>query len=332
MAARGFVNFAFKKLFAAVLTIIAITCVNFVIFRIAPGDPVRMMFRDPRVSAQQMQRVRERFGLDKPLGGQFAAYVKELARGNLGMSFWQKRPVLEVIADRVPQTLMLVLTSLVIAIIMGTSFGALAGWKSGSRFDSIIMSISLAVYSIPTFAMGLVLLLVFSFMLTVFPLGGMSTPASGFSGFRHFLDVLWHMVLPAVSIIFWYVGEYVLLTRSSMIDVLGKEYITTARAKGLKESAILRNHALRNALLPVVTMSGISFAFAIGGVIEAETVFSWPGVGRLVYDAVLKRDYPLLQGIFLIFAVSVVLMNLVVDLVYGYVDPRIKVGGGWEAA
>lgn len=332
MAARGFVNFAFKKLFAAALTIIAITCVNFVIFRIAPGDPVRMMFRDPRVSAQQMQRVRERFGLDKPLGGQFAAYVKELARGNLGMSFWQKRPVLEVIADRVPQTLMLVLTSLVIAIIMGTSFGALAGWKSGSRFDSIIMSISLAVYSIPTFAMGLVLLLVFSFMLTVFPLGGMSTPASGFSGFRHFLDVLWHMVLPAVSIIFWYVGEYVLLTRSSMIDVLGKEYITTARAKGLKESAILRNHALRNALLPVVTMSGISFAFAIGGVIEAETVFSWPGVGRLVYDAVLKRDYPLLQGIFLIFAVSVVLMNLVVDLVYGYVDPRIKVGGGWEAA
>jgi peptide/nickel transport system permease protein len=327
MAAKGFVSFAIGKLAAAVITILAITCVNFVIFRMAPGDPVRMMFRDPRVSAQQMQQVREKFGLDKPLSGQFVAYVKELAKGNLGISFWQKRPVLEVIADRVPQTLLLVVTALVIAVALGTLFGAMAGWRSGTRFDSIVMSVSLALYSIPTFAMGLLMLLVFSFLLSVFPLGGISTPASGFAGIRQILDVLWHMVLPAVSIVFWYIGEYVLLTRSSMIEVLGKEYITTARAKGLKERVVQRGHALRNALLPVVTMTGVNFAFAIGGVIEAETVFSWPGVGRLVYDAVLKRDYPLLQGIFLVFAVSVVLFNLIVDLIYGYIDPRIKVGG-----
>jgi peptide/nickel transport system permease protein len=327
MAARGFVSFAISKLIAAVITILAITCVNFVIFRMAPGDPIRMMFRDPRVSAEQMQKVREKFGLDKPLSGQFVAYVKELAKGDLGISFWQKRPVLEVIGDRVPQTLILVITALVIAVVLGTLFGAMAGWRGGTRFDSIVMSASLALYSIPTFAMGLLILLVFSFLLAVFPLGGISTPASGFTGIRQLLDVLWHMVLPAISIVFWYVGEYVLLTRSSMIDVLGKEYITTARAKGLKEGVVLRGHALRNALLPVVTMTGVNFAFAIGGVIEAETVFSWPGVGRLVYDAVLKRDYPLLQGIFLVFAVSVVLFNLIVDLVYGYIDPRIKVGG-----
>jgi peptide/nickel transport system permease protein len=327
MAARGFASFAASKLIAAVITILAITCVNFVIFRMAPGDPIRMMFRDPRVSAEQMQKVREKFGLDKPLSGQFVAYVKELAKGDLGISFWQKRPVLEVIGDRVPQTLILVITALVIAVVLGTLFGAMAGWRSGTRFDSIVMSASLALYSIPTFAMGLLILLVFSFLLAVFPLGGISTPASGFTGIRQVLDVLWHMVLPAISIVFWYVGEYVLLTRSSMIDVLGKEYITTARAKGLKEGVVLRGHALRNALLPVVTMTGVNFAFAIGGVIEAETVFSWPGVGRLVYDAVLKRDYPLLQGIFLVFAVSVVLFNLIVDLVYGYIDPRIKVGG-----
>jgi peptide/nickel transport system permease protein len=327
MAARGFASFAASKLIAAVITILAITCVNFVIFRMAPGDPIRMMFRDPRVSAEQMQKVREKFGLDKPLSGQFVAYVKELAKGDLGISFWQKRPVLEVIGDRIPQTLILVITALVIAVVLGTLFGAMAGWRSGTRFDSIVMSASLALYSIPTFAMGLLILLVFSFLLAVFPLGGISTPASGFTGIRQVLDVLWHMVLPAISIVFWYVGEYVLLTRSSMIDVLGKEYITTARAKGLKEGVVLRGHALRNALLPVVTMTGVNFAFAIGGVIEAETVFSWPGVGRLVYDAVLKRDYPLLQGIFLVFAVSVVLFNLIVDLVYGYIDPRIKVGG-----
>jgi peptide/nickel transport system permease protein len=203
----------------------------------------------------------------------------------------------------------------------------MAGWRAGTRFDSIVMSVSLALYSIPTFAMGLLILLVFSFLLAVFPLGGISTPASGFSGIRQLLDILWHMVLPAISIVFWYIGEYVLLTRSSMIDVLGKAYITTARAKGLKEGVVRRGHALRNALLPVVTMTGVNFAFAIGGVIEAETVFSWPGVGRLVYDAVMKRDYPLLQGIFLVFAVSVVLFNLIVDLIYGYIDPRIKVGG-----
>jgi peptide/nickel transport system permease protein len=330
MAIRGFVYFTIRKVLAAVITIIAITCVNFAIFRMAPGDPIRMMFRDPRVSAEQMQQVRIKFGLDKPLSGQFLSYLKELSRGDLGISFWQKRQVLAVIADRVPQTLLLVITALVIAIIFGTLLGAMAGWKSGSRFDSIVMSVSLAVYSIPTFAMGLVMLLIFAFFLSVFPLGGISTPASGYTGVRQVLDVMWHMILPAISIIFWYVGEYVLLTRSSMIDVMGKDYITTARAKGLKESTIRRGHALRNALLPVVTMSGVNFAFAIGGVIEAETVFSWPGVGRLVYDAVMKRDYPLLQGIFLVFAVSVVLLNLLVDLIYGYIDPRIKVGGEKE--
>jgi peptide/nickel transport system permease protein len=330
MAAKGFVSFVISKFVAAVVTILAITCVNFVIFRMAPGDPVRMMFRDPRVSAEQMQNVREKFDLDKPLSGQFVAYVKELAKGNLGISFWQKRPVLEVIADRIPQTLILVITALVIAVVLGTLLGAMAGWRSGTHFDSIVMSVSLALYSIPTFAMGLLILLVFSFLLAIFPLGGISTPASGFTGIRQVLDILWHMVLPAISIVFWYVGEYVLLTRSSMIDVLGKAYITTARAKGLKERVVRRGHALRNALLPVVTMTGVNFAFAIGGVIEAETVFSWPGVGRLVYDAVLKRDYPLLQGIFLVFAVSVVLFNLIVDLIYGYIDPRIKVRGTRE--
>ena len=330
MAKRGFASFIISKSVSAFITIIAITCVNFVIFRLAPGDPVRMMFKDPRVSAQQMQAVREQFGLDKPISAQFLVYLRELAKGNLGISFWQRRPVIEVIADRIPQTLLLVVTALFIAVISGTLLGAVAGWRSGTRFDSIIMSVSLAVYSIPTFAMGLILLLLFAFVLSAFPLGGISTPASGFYGLRYYLDVAWHMVLPAVSIIFWYLGEYVLLTRSSMIDVLGKDYITTARAKGLRESKILRGHAMRNALLPVVTMTGINFAFAIGGIIEAETVFSWPGIGRLAYDAVMKRDYPLLQGIFLVFAVSVVLVNFIVDLIYGYIDPRIKVAGTGE--
>lgn len=327
MAAKGYFRFAGKKLLSAMITVFLITCVNFIIFRIAPGDPVRMMFGDPRVKAEQMQKVREQFGLDKPMGAQFLSYLKELPKGNLGISFSHKRPVTEVIFERLPNTLLLVLTALIIAIVLGVVLGAMAGWRSGTRFDRGIVSVSLAVYSIPSFALGLLLLLIFSFLLTAFPLGGMSTAASGYTGLRHIADVGWHMVLPALSIVFWYIGEYVLLTRSSMVDVLNQDYITLARAKGLRESVVLRRHAFRNALLPVITMTGINFAFAVGGVIEAETVFSWPGIGRLTYDAVMKRDYPLLQGLFLVFALSVVFVNLLVDLVYGYIDPRIKKGG-----
>jgi peptide/nickel transport system permease protein len=255
------------------------------------------------------------------------AYVKGLAHGNLGLSFSHRRPVLEVVAQKIPATLILVVTALMIAVFLGVALGALAGWKSGTRLDTFILTASLTMYSIPTFALGIILLLVFAYHIAIFPLGGMATPASLFEGSELVWDVLWHMFLPALSIVIWYVGEYVLLTRSSMIDVMGQEYITTAYSKGLKKFRILKNHALRNALLPVVTITGVNLGFAVAGVIEAETVFSWPGVGRLVYDAVSHRDYPLLQGVFLLFAFSVVLANLAIDLIYGYIDPRIKVGG-----
>jgi peptide/nickel transport system permease protein len=319
--------FALRKAAAAFLTIVAIVCVNFVIFRVAPGDPVRMMFRDPRVSAEQLQAMKEKFGLDKSLGGQFIAYVKGLSGGDLGLSFSQRRPVTEVLAERIPQTLLLVVTALFVAVVLGVGLGALAGWRSGTRFDTVILTASLTMYSIPTFSLGIILLLIFAYHLAIFPLGGIVTPASGFAGMAYAVDVLWHMFLPAISIVVWYIGEYVLLTRSSMIDVMGQDYIITARAKGIKEFSVLKNHALRNALLPVVTITGVNLGFAVAGVIEAETVFSWPGVGRLVYDAVSNRDYPLLQGVFLLFAVSVVLANLAIDLIYGYIDPRIKVSG-----
>jgi len=323
----GLKEFVVKKIIAAIITIFAIVSVNFVIFRMAPGDPVRMMFKDPRISGEQMQLIREKFGLDKPLWGQFIFYLKELSHGDLGLSFWQRRPVREVIAERIPQTLLLVLTALAIAMISGTILGAFSGWKRGTRVDSFILALSLTMYSIPAFSLGIILLLIFAYTLSIFPFGGMTTPASGLTGLGYWKDVLWHMCLPAFSIVMWYIGEYVLLTRSSMLDTLRKDYILTARAKGLKESTILINHALRNALLPVITITGVNIGFAVCGVIEVETVFSWPGIGRLVYDAVMKRDYPLLQGLFLVFAISVVLANLVIDLIYGYIDPRIKVGG-----
>jgi peptide/nickel transport system permease protein len=285
-----------------------------------------MMFRDPRVSAESLELMKQKFGLDKPLSGQFVAYVKNLAQGDLGLSFSQRKPVLDVLAARLPNTLLLVVPALTIAIVLGVVLGAVAGWLSGTKFDTFILTASVAMYSIPTFALGIILLLIFAYLIPIFPLGGISTPASGYEGFEIVTDIGWHMFLPAFSIVIWYVGEYVILTRSAMIDAMGQEYITTAWAKGLKKYKILKNHALRNALLPVITISGVNLAFAAAGVIEAETVFAWPGVGRLTYDAVSQRDYPLLQGVFMLFAFAIVLANLAIDLIYGYIDPRIKVG------
>jgi len=326
---KGFSGFVIGKISSAVITIFVIICVNFAIFRVVPGDPVRLLFGDPRAGPRRIAEMRERFGLTGTLWDQFVAYLRQLfLHGDLGFSFVHRIPVMEVILDRVPQTLLLIVTALIIAVVVGTVLGAIAGWKTGTKFDSIIVTVSLGFYSIPTFILGIILMMIFAFGLGLFPIGGMDTIGAGYTGWAYVGDVAWHMFLPCGAIVIWYIGEYVILTRSAMQDVLGQDYITSARAKGITESAVLRRHALRNAILPVVTITGINLAFAVAGVIEAETVFRWPGVGRLLYDSVMSRDYPVLQGLFLIFAVVIVLANLVVDLIYGRIDPRIKVGGG----
>jgi peptide/nickel transport system permease protein len=328
VALKGFTLFALRKVISAFITIFLITCVNFVLFRLVPGDPVRMLFKDPRVSPQRIQEMYERFGLDKSIWEQFIAYFRQLfLHGDLGYSFARGEPVLDVIWSRLPQTMLLIFSALIIAIIIGTALGAMAGWKTGTKFDSIIMTLSLGMYSIPTFILGIILLMIFSFKLGLFPLGGMTTIGAGLTGWEHWKDVAWHMALPIAAIVIWYIGEYVLITRNAMQDVLEQDYIASARAKGLKESTILRKHALRNAILPVITITGVNAAFAVAGVIEAEAVFGWPGIGSLMYSSVMARDYPVLQGLFIVFAAAVVVANLVVDLIYGYFDPRIKVRG-----
>ncbi|MCP4024239.1 MAG: ABC transporter permease, partial [Desulfobacteraceae bacterium] len=188
---------------AAIITIAVIVCANFFIFRMAPGDPVRMMFRDPRISAESMELMKQKFGLDKSMSIQFAAYVKNLAHGDLGMSFSQRKPVVEVLASRLPYTILLVFTALTIAIILGVALGAIAGWKSGTKFDTAILTASVTMYSIPTFALGIILLMLFAYVIPIFPLGGIMTPASGYEGFELVKDVAWHMFLPAISIVVW---------------------------------------------------------------------------------------------------------------------------------
>ena len=316
-------KYILKKIIGMVITVFAVLCLNFIIFRLAPGDPIRMMFHDPRSSEEQFELAKQKYGLDKPISYQFVAYLKNVAKGDLGESFWKKKPVLLIIMERVPATLLLVLTSLGLAIVLGIFLGAIAGWRNGSKLDSAILTASLTLYSIPKFALGIVLLLIFAYLVPILPFGGIKTPATGYTGFRYALDVAKHMVLPTVSILLWYFGEYIILTRSSMLDVMHEEFIETARSKGLPDKQILRKHALRNALLPIATITEVNIGLALAGVIEAETVFSWPGIGRLTYEAVMKRDYPLLQGLFLVFAVSIVLANFIMDLLYVYIDPRI---------
>jgi peptide/nickel transport system permease protein len=321
-------GFVVRKVSAAVLTIYIIVCFNFVLFRMVPGDPVRLMFHDPRIPSAYIEQLYERFGLAGSLWDQFVAYQRQLfIHGDLGLSFARKSPVSEVIAGKIPKTLLMVGTALIIASVVGIALGAIAGWKTGTKFDTVIVSFSLTTYAIPTFAMGILLMMIFALHLGILPLRGMETIESGLTGWAYFKDVVSHMVLPVTSISVWYIGGYVIVTRNSMQDVLDQDYITLARAKGIKESAVLRRHALRNAILPVVTMLGVHVGWAVAGVIQAETVFGWPGVGRLMYTSVMARDYPVLQGLFLLFSVILVLANLVVDLIYGYIDPRIKVGG-----
>lgn len=329
MALKGYWGFVVRKITASLIILFAIISSTFVIFRMMPGDPVQLMFNDPRLSRQDMELLYERFGLTGSMWEQFVAYLRQLLlHGDLGMSFMQQRPVMDVLVSRIPQTVLLMVVAIIVALLIGISLGTIAGWRTGSRFDTAVITGALTMYGIPTFCMGIILLLVFGVYLKVFPIGGYSSPVSGLTGFAYLLDVARHLVLPALAVTLWYIGAYILITRNSIHDVLDQDYIVLARAKGLKESTVIRKHGLRNALLPVTTATGLYLAHALGGAVQAEVVFAWPGLGLLMYESIIRRDYPVLQGAFLVMGIVIIVANLLVDLVYGLLDPRIKVGGG----
>ena len=318
-------RFLIKKALITILTIFATLTANFFIFRIMPGDPAKLLLNDPRLKKENIELVRSQLGLDKPLWQQYLIYLKESFKGNFGISFVHNVPVSQIIAQRLPQTLLLLSVAIAISTVVGIAVGAICGWKRGSKLDATLLTASLISYMVPTFWIGIVLLMVFSLWLGWFPVGGITTIGGG-AGIPKWLDVLKHMFLPTVALVLWYAGEYVILMRGSMLDVMREDYILTARAKGLRSLTILKDHAVRNALLPVVTLIALNIGWMVGGCIEVEVVFSWPGMGKLIYDAVLKRDYPVLQGCFVIITITVILANLIADLIYGYIDPRIRRG------
>jgi len=316
-----------RRIVQATLTILFILVLNFFLFRLMPGSPERILLRNPNISAETKQAVREKWGLDKPLiPDQFIAYVGSMAQGDLGLSFkYRGEPVTEVLGDRVWPTVILFGLGEVIAVVLGLGLGAYAGWKRGGAVDYVGNGVSLVLYSTPYFVLGMFLLVIFASALHWFPTNGMLTVGQSYNSI---FDRLWdfgsHLVLPLTTVSLGLVGLYSILMRSSIIETLAEDYVQTARAKGLRDWRVLRVHALPNALLPAVTLVAIQMGYVIAGAITAEIVFNWPGLGTLTVDALAARDYPVLQGVFLLLAISVVLANLAADLLYGLLDPRVR--------
>jgi len=316
--------FVLRRLVQVVPVVLAIAAMNFLLLHMAPGDAADLLAGQMgQATPEFIQEIRREFGLDRPLHEQFLIYIGKLLVFDLGMSHLQQLPVIDLILDRLPATLILMVSAIVIAVSAGVGLGVGAARREGTVADNVISVSALIVYATPSFWLGLMLIVLFSIKLDVLPSSGMMQIGAGLNGLAHALDVAWHLVLPATTLGLFYVAIYTRLMRASMLEVYGLDFIVTARAKGLSETSVAWTHALRNALLPVVTLAGVQFGHLLGGSILVETVFGWPGLGRLVFDALLQRDLSLLLGILFVSSVVVVFANLIVDLIYGFLDPRI---------
>ena len=332
------IDYILRKMSFGILTLIAVLIFNFFLFRIVPGDPVQMMVC-PRMKPETRDRIRQEYGLDKPIWlnidlakqtGKFSSafdsqifhYFKNLLRGNLGESFRQKRPVAELIGGRLFPTVLLIMTGELTGIIFGSILGLVAAWKKGTFIDALAMIIGLTTWSLPAFWLGLILMILGRGHL---PAGGFITVGTIYSSITdEWMDIARHLFLPATTLALLLFGSYMLVARNSSLEVLAEDYILTAKAKGLNPLRVLRDHVLKNASLPLVTIIAMDLGYALGGTIQIETIFSWPGIGRLMFDAIGQRDYPVLQGVFLLLAVGVITANFLADLTYVMLDPRVK--------
>lgn len=306
-----------SRLLAAIPVMGVVAIFVFLLLRLSPGDPAAILAGDT-ATAENIAAIRADLGLDRPIPEQFVTWIGQLAQGDLGKSVLSKQPVAIMIGQRVEPTMSLALTTLIFAIVVAVPMGILAAWKQGSWFDRGIMALSVAGFSIPVFVLGYLMVYFFSMKLDLFPAQGFTSISEGLPAF------LKHIALPTVTLSFIYIALFARITRTAMLEVLNEDYIRTAHAKGLKERVVLVRHALRNAAIPIVSVIGIGFALLIGGVVITETVFNIPGIGRLVVDAVLGRDYPIIQGVILVFSGVYVLINLAIDIAYVVLDPRIR--------
>ena len=314
-----------SRLLQGLALVLAVVVLNFVLVHAAPGDPVETIAgASGGMSPELMAQLRTQYGLDKPLLVQLAVYLSKVAQGDLGFSYYFNLPVIDMIAERVPATLLLVVSAVLLAFVFGTTLGVLSARKPNGVLSQFITVLSLVGFAAPIFWVGIMLVILFASVWPILPVAGMRAIDSGGGGWADVLDVAQHLVLPTFTLSLVYLAQYSRLARSSMLDVLGSDFIRTARAKGLAERVVLYKHALRNALLPVVTVLGLQFGNVLAGAILVETVFNWPGLGRLAFESVLRRDYPTILGVLLFSSIVVVVMNQFTDLCYSLIDPRIK--------
>jgi len=319
-------QYLLRRLIQAFLTIIAIVVLNFFLFRMMPGSPERILLRNPHLTEETVQAARERWGLDQPVPVQLVKYMVATAQGDLGYSFkYRGQAVAEVIGNRFWPTIILIGLAEAIAIVAGLALGAYAGWRRGGTVDRVGNGASLILYSMPYFVIGMPLIIIFAAELGWFPTSGMLDPGAHYaSPIDQLMDFASHLVLPLATVTLGLIGGYSILMRSAIIETRTEDYVTTARAKGLTERHVVRQHAFPNALLPTVTIVAINLGYVVAGALTAEIIFNWPGLGTLTYDALSVRDFPVLQGVFLILSIAVVLANLGADLLYGVLDPRVR--------
>lgn len=317
-----------RRLLQAIGLLLAVAVLNFTLMHIAPGDIVETIVGEMGgASEATIKQLREAYGLDLGYPAQLGIYLKRVITGDLGQSAYYNKPVLGLILERVPATVLLVMTALLLAIVTGVVLGVLSAWVPRSWFAAAVNILSVFGFSAPVFWSGLLLLLVFAVWVPMVPASGMIDVVKDARGFARMLDILHHLILPAFTLALIYLALYARLSRASMLEVMGSDYVRTARAKGLPEGRVLFKHALRNALLPVVTIAGLQMSGMFAGAVLVETVFTWPGMGQLAYDSILRRDNQLILGILLVSAILVIVGNTLTDVVYRLVDPRIKIGG-----
>jgi len=313
-----------RVLYAAAL-LLAVIVFNFILLSMVPGDIADTLAGESGgASAEVMDEIRRTYGLDKPFYIQLGTYVGKVARGDLGMSYYFNEPVVDLILKRLGPTLLLVITALVLAIFIGTIFGVIASKKPNGLFSHFVTVLALVGFSAPVFWTAFLLIVLFVAILEIMPLSGIANPVTPHGTFGWYIDVLHHLFLPVMSLSSIYLASYSRLARASMMDILGSDFIRTARAKGLGERAVIYKHALRNAVIPVITIAGLQFSHIFSGAVVVETVFTWPGLGTLAFESILRGDTPTVMGILFFSAMIVIIVNLLTDLAYRIVDPRIR--------
>lgn len=311
------VGYIVQRILAAIPVMGFVALFVFLLLRLTPGDPAAILAGDT-ATPEQLERIRESLGLNEPLFTQFFSWIGQLLQGDFGTSILSGKPVIELIADRMEPTISLALTTIILSVIIAVPLGVIAAWKQGTLIDRFVMLISVLGFSVPVFVIGYLMISLFSMELKWFPVQGFKPIGDGIGPFLH------RIALPTFTLTLLYIALIARITRTSMLEILGDDYIRTARAKGLPESRVLMRHALRNCSVPIITVIGIGFALIISGVVVTESVFNLPGLGRLTVDAVLSRDYPVIQAVILLASLIYVVINLLIDIAYVLLDPRIR--------